>query len=62
MKKKNKLVLVITGKGDKGEGVLKNNLIHWLNSKELRDKVLACNFASKKHGGTGAFYILLRNF
>ena len=55
-----RLVLVITGKGKEGEGVIKNNIISWLNTKDLRNKILAANYASKKHGGSGAIYILLR--
>ena len=57
-----RLVLVVTGKGQKGEGVIKNNIVSWLNTKGLRNKILAVNYASKKHGGNGAIYILLRKF
>ncbi len=57
-----RLILIITGKGKEGEGVIKNNIISWLNNKRLRNKILAVNHASKKHGGSGAIYILLRKF
>ena len=57
-----RLILIITGKGKEGEGVIKNNIISWLNNKSLRNKILAVNHASKKHGGSGAIYILLRKF
>ena len=57
-----RLLLVITGKGQKGEGVIKKNIINWLNAKNIRNKILAVNHASNKHGGSGAFYILLRKF
>lgn len=57
-----RLVLVVTGKGQKGEGVIKNNIVSWLNTKGLRNKILAVNYASNKHGGSGALYILLRKF
>ena len=57
-----RLVLVITGKGNKGEGIIKNNIISWLNTKDFRNKILAVNYASEKHGGSGAIYILLRKF
>ena len=56
-----RLILVITGKGKEGEGIIKNNIVSWLNAKDLRNKILAVNYASKKHGGSGAIYILLRN-
>ena len=57
-----RLILIITGKGKEGEGVIKNNIISWLNTKDFRNKILAVNYASKKHGGSGAIYILLRKF
>ncbi len=58
--KKKRLVLVITGKGFRGEGVIKNNIINWLNENELRNMILAINYASMKHGGEGAIYIFLK--
>ena len=57
-----RLILVITGKGKVGEGIIKNNIISWLNTKDFRNKILAVNYASKKHGGSGAIYIFLRKF
>ena len=62
VKNNKRLILVITGKGKEGEGIIKNNIISWLNRKDLRNKILAVNYASKKHGGCGAIYILLRKF
>lgn len=61
-------VLVITGKGGKKKtdnifestGVLRENFQHWINSGELRPKILAFAPAIPKHGGGGAFYILLK--
>ena len=61
VKNNKRLILVITGKGKEGEGIIKNNIVSWLNAKDLRNKILAVNYASKKHGGSGAIYILLRN-
>ena len=57
-----RLILIITGKGKEGEGVIKNNIISWLNNESLRNKILAVNHASKKHGGSGAIYILRNLF
>ena len=57
-----RLILIITGKGKDGEGIIKKNIISWLNVKNLRNKILAVNHASKKHGGSGAIYVLLRKF
>jgi DNA-nicking Smr family endonuclease len=62
VKNNKRLILVITGKGKEGEGAIKNNIVSWLNTKDLRNKILAVNYASKKHGGTGAIYILLKKF
>ena len=57
-----RLILVVTGKGQKGEGVIKNSIVSWLNIKGLRSKILAIRHASNKHGGSGALYILLKKF
>ena len=65
-------VLVITGKGrqeiedesgyllHQEKGVLKKNLPVWLNDPSCRDIVLQHSQAQPKHGGGGAFYVLLR--
>lgn len=54
-------LLVITGKGYRdGTGVLKELLPHWLDEPGLRPYVLALDTASGKHGGSGAYYILLK--
>ncbi len=53
-------VLILPGKGDRGPStpaVLKSYLVHWL--KDL-DEVQAFHTAQPQHGGTGAFYVLLR--
>ena len=49
-------VLVITGKG----GVLRGRLPLWLGQPELQPLVAGVNEAHVKHGGSGAFYVLLR--
>jgi DNA-nicking Smr family endonuclease len=51
-----KLVLVITGKG----GVLRAQLPLWLGQPDLRPLVAGLNAAHVRHGGAGAFYVLLR--
>lgn len=53
--------LVIHGKGrgsEEGQPVLKRKVNYWLR---LRDEVLAFCSATRRHGGTGALYLLLRN-
>jgi DNA-nicking Smr family endonuclease len=51
-----KLVLVITGKG----GVLRGQLPLWLGQPDMRVLVGGINLAHVKHGGAGAFYVLLK--
>ncbi|MEO0983109.1 MAG: Smr/MutS family protein [Pseudomonadota bacterium] len=53
-------VLVITGKGRDGEGVLRRRFLQWLETAEA--KALASGFAPahRKHGGGGAWYVFLR--
>jgi DNA-nicking Smr family endonuclease len=54
-------VLVITGKGRaEGSGILKSHLPHWLNDAALRPLVLALGEAAPKHGGSGAYYVLIK--
>ncbi|MEQ9814703.1 MAG: Smr/MutS family protein, partial [Azospirillaceae bacterium] len=43
-----------------GKAVLKSKLADWLNDPPLRDKVLAFYPAQPRHGGEGAFYVLLK--
>lgn len=53
-------VLVITGQGDRGQGVLKRMVPRWLNDETLRPMVLSFSQAQVEHGGYGALYVLLR--
>jgi DNA-nicking Smr family endonuclease len=55
-----RVILVITGKGREGEGVLRKNLPRWLGLGENAEKVLRVTTAQPLHGGSGAFYVLLR--
>lgn len=50
-------VLVITGKGERGSGVLRQKLPLWL---EESGSVLAVTQAQPRDGGGGAFYVRLR--
>ena len=58
----NRNLLVVTGKGnpEKNTGVIRKNFPHWLNSDNVRDKILYVKQANIADGGDGAFYILLR--
>lgn len=53
-------LLVITGKGTRGEGVLRRSLPDWLAAPELARHVVAFAPSAPAHGGGGAFYLRLR--
>jgi DNA-nicking Smr family endonuclease len=60
-----RLVLVITGKGGRGDmhgerGVLKRQVPHWLSLPEFRDLVVGFEDAHLTHGGEGALYVRVR--
>ena len=53
-------VLVITGKGVAGGGILRAAVPKWLNESANRQMVRAFSHASPKDGGEGALYVMLR--
>jgi DNA-nicking Smr family endonuclease len=53
-------ILVITGKGSEGRGVLRNQFPEWLKTDACAQHILAFGQAQAKDGGSGAFYIRLR--
>ena len=53
-------ILVITGKGRNGPGVLRIRLLDWLSHGDFRPHVSGYAQAHQKHGGDGAFYLFLR--
>lgn len=55
--KGSRFLVVITGKGS---GVLRDSLPKWLNTPHLQKFILAFDTAKEKHGGNGAYYILLK--
>ncbi len=54
-------ILIITGKGNDGNGKIKQSLPIWLNDPKVSHFIYVYSFASKKDGGEGAYYIRLRN-
>lgn len=52
--------LVITGKGTRGDGVLRRYAPDWLASPRLRDVVAGVSEAHRRHGGEGALYVALK--
>jgi len=53
-------VLVITGKGRLGDGILRRRLLDWLGTTQARTLVSGYAQAHQKHGGSGAWYVFLR--
>ncbi|MES2032732.1 MAG: Smr/MutS family protein [Pseudomonadota bacterium] len=53
-------VLVITGKGSRGEGILRRFTPEWLAAPPLRDLVAGISTAHRRHGGDGALYVALK--
>jgi DNA-nicking Smr family endonuclease len=53
-------VLVITGKGALGDGVLRRRVPEWLGQAPLRPLIAGHSEAHRRHGGEGALYVALR--
>ena len=53
-------VLVITGKGALGDGILRRRTPEWLAEPPLRPLVAGLSEAHQKHGGGGALYVALK--
>jgi DNA-nicking Smr family endonuclease len=55
-------ILIITGKGAGGQGggVLRRNAPAWLTSSPFAARILTIVPAHARHGGDGAFYVVLR--
>ena len=53
-------VLVITGKGRLGVGILRSRLFDWIADPQLRPFIAGYAEAHPRHGGAGATYVFLR--
>lgn len=53
-------VIVITGVGRAGQGVLKQRVPEWLADRDLRALVSGFAQAHRNHGGAGAYYVFLK--
>lgn len=53
-------VLVITGKGKIGQGVLKQRAPEWLAGPAVREMIAGVSQADQRHGGDGALYVALK--
>jgi DNA-nicking Smr family endonuclease len=53
-------VLVITGKGVQGDGILRRAAPEWLAAPHLAHIVAGLSEAHRRHGGEGAIYVALK--
>jgi DNA-nicking Smr family endonuclease len=53
-------VIVVTGVGRGGEGILRRSLPEWLAEADLRPLTSGYAQAHRIHGGAGAFYVFVR--
>lgn len=53
-------VLIVTGKGVDGHGVLRQMVPRWLAEGGNRKKIITYCTAQPRHGGEGALYVLIR--
>jgi len=53
-------ILVITGKGKAGRGVLRENVPQWLSEPPLSEVIIAFGPSQPQDGGAGALYVRLK--
>ena len=53
-------VLIITGKGTLGDGILRRRTPEWLSDPSIRPLIAGFSFADRHHGGDGALYVALK--
>jgi len=53
-------VIVVTGVGRGGEGVLRRCLPDWLGERDVRGVISGYAQAHRSHGGAGAYYVFLK--
>ena len=53
-------VLVITGKGVQGDGILRRRAPEWLAEPAVRGVVAGVSEAHRRHGGQGALYVAIK--
>ncbi|MBI1404848.1 MAG: DNA mismatch repair protein MutS [Caulobacter sp.] len=55
-----RVVLVITGKGNQGEGIIRRLTPEWLSAPPLRAMIAGVQPAHRRHGGDGALYVAIK--
>ena len=53
-------ILIITGKGTLGDGILRRRTPEWLSDPSIRPLIAGFSFADRHHGGDGALYVALK--
>ena len=53
-------VLIITGTGTLGDGILRRRTPEWLSDPSIRPLIAGFSFADRHHGGDGALYVALK--
>lgn len=59
--RKKRCLLVITGKGKSGQGMLVQRVPEWLRTSPFKQKIIRVTRALPEHGGGGAWYVFLRS-
>jgi len=54
-------VLVVTGKGMRGQGVLRQSFTQWVDDPDIRHIISEYAPAHFRHGGSGAWYVFLKS-
>lgn len=53
-------ILIITGKGTLGDGILRRRTPEWLSDPSIRPLIAGFSIADRHHGGDGAVYVALK--
>ena len=60
VRRQRRCLLIVTGKGRDGVGILRQAVPRWLADTELAQYILSTHTARMQHGAEGALYVLLR--
>lgn len=60
IKSAGRMLLIVTGKGKDGAGVLRTNVPRWLEASPFAERIQAIRPAALHHGGAGALYVMVR--
>ena len=60
VRRQSRCILIVTGKGRDGVGILRQSVPRWLEEPDLKQFILSLSSARVQHGAEGALYVLLR--